>query len=266
MDFDQAKRVGIAAAYSGAKVLTAHFGNISRIDRKGAFDLVTEADTGSEKQIIKTIREAFPDHAILAEESGAGKGNSEYRWIIDPLDGTTNYAHQLPIFTISIALALHDEIVFGLVLNPMDGELFSAVAGKGAELNGKSIRTSSTASVHDSLLATGFPYKFDEIIEPAMKRFSVCQNASQGVRRLGSAALDICYVACGRFDGFWEQNLKLWDMAAGAIIAAEAGAAVTDLSNRPFSINQKDILVTNSRIHQEMLALLDIENKNLSQK
>jgi len=260
MDFEHAKRVGIAAAYSGAKVLTEHFGNISQIDKKGAFDLVTEADTGSERQIIKTIREAFPDHAILAEESGAEKGNSEYRWIIDPLDGTTNYAHQLPIFTISIALALHDEIVFGLVLNPIDGELFSAVAGKGAELNGKSIRASSTASVHDSLLATGFPYNFSEIIEPAMKRFTVCQDASQGVRRLGSAALDICYVACARFDGFWEQNLNLWDTAAGAIIAAEAGAMITNFSNQPFSINQKEILVTNGKIHQEMLSLLDLKD------
>ena len=256
MDVEHAKRVGIAAAYSGAKVLTAHFGNISQIGRKGAFDLVTEADTESEKQIIKTIREAFPDHAILAEESGTRKENSEYQWIIDPLDGTTNYTHQLPIFTIAIALALHDKIVFGLVLNPIDGELFSALAGRGAELNGKSVKTSSTASVHDSLLATGFPYNFGEIIEPAMKRFSVCQDASQGVRRLGSAALDICYVACGRFDGFWEQNLKLWDMAAGALIAAEAGAIVTDFSNRPFSINQKEILVTNGHIHQEMLSLL----------
>lgn len=261
MDIEHAKRVGIAAAYNGAKVLKANFGAITKIGRKGDFDLVTEADTESEKQIIKTIRAAFPDHAVLAEESGTGKQNSEYQWIIDPLDGTTNYAHQLPIFTIAIALALRDEIVLGLVLNPIDGELFSAVAGKGAELNGKPIKTSSTASVHDSLLATGFPYNFDEIVEPAIKRFSVCQDASQGVRRLGSAALDICYVACGRFDGFWEQNLHLWDMAAGAIIAAEAGAVVTNFSNQPFSINQKEILVTNGRIHQEMLDLLDIKKK-----
>ena len=264
MDFEYAKRVGIAAAYNGAKVLREHFGNISRIDRKGAFNLVTEADTESEQLIIKTIREAFPDHAILAEESGKGKKNSEYQWIIDPLDGTTNYAHQLPIFAISIALALNREIVFGLVLNPMDGELFSAAAGNGAQLNGKPIRTSSTASVHNSLLATGFPYDLSEIIDPTMKRFTVCQDASQGIRRLGSAALDICYVACGRFDGYWEQNLERWDMAAGAIIAAEAGGTLTNFSNQPFSIDQKEILVTNGHIHQEMLALLDIENQNLS--
>jgi myo-inositol-1(or 4)-monophosphatase len=260
MDFEHAKRVGIEAIYSGARVLRDHFGHISQINQKSAFDLVTEADTESEKQIIETIRKTFPDHAILAEESGANKGTAEYRWLIDPLDGTTNYVHQLPIFTIAIALALRDEIVLGLVLNPMDGELYSAIAGKGAELNGKSIKVSSTASVSDSLLITGFPYDFSEIVEPAMKRFSVCQQASQGVRRLGSAALDLCYVACGRFDGFWEQNLKPWDKAAGAIIAAEAGAVITNFSSQPFSINQKEILVTNGRIHQEMLSLLELKD------
>jgi myo-inositol-1(or 4)-monophosphatase len=266
MDLEHAKRVGIAAAYAGAQVLLDHFGNISQINKKGAFDLLTEADIGSEKQILGTIRKAFPDHAILAEESGAKKGTAEFQWLIDPLDGTTNYAHQLPIFSIAIALALRDEIVLGLVLNPMDGELFSAISGRGAELNGKPIKVSSTPSVFDSLLVTGFSYDFNEIIEPVMKRFSVCQQASQGVRRLGSAAIDICYVACGRFDGFWEQNLKPWDKAAGAIIASEAGAEITNFSNQPFAVNQKEILVTNGRIHQEMLSLLELKGKNLSPK
>jgi len=266
MDFEQAKSVGIEAIYRGARVLRERLGRISQINQKSAFDLITEADTESEKQIIETIRSTFPDHAILAEESGAHRGTAEYQWLIDPLDGTTNYAHQLPIFSIAIALAVHDEIVLGLVLNPMDGELYSAIAGKGAALNDTPIRVSSTASVFDSLLVTGFPYDFSEIVQPAMKRFSVCQQASQGVRRLGSAALDICYVACGRFDGFWEQNLKPWDKAAGAIIAAEAGAVITNFAGQPFSISQKEILVSNGKIHQEMLQLLDIENQNLSQK
>jgi len=260
MDLEHAKRVGIEAAYNGAKILQEHFGHISRIGQKGAFDLVTEADTASEKKIIQTIRKAFPGHAILAEESGVNHGNAEYRWIIDPLDGTTNYAHQLPLFSIAIALAVHDEMALGLVLNPMDGELFSAIAGKGALLNDTSIRVSSTTSVHNSLLVTGFSYDFSEIIEPVMKRFSVCQNTSQGVRRLGSAALDICYVACGRFDGFWEQNLKPWDKAAAAVIAAEAGAVVTDFASHPLVIDQKEILVTNGKIHKEMLSLLELKN------
>jgi myo-inositol-1(or 4)-monophosphatase len=259
MDIEHAERVGIEAIYNGARVIRNYFGRISQINQKGAFDLVTEADTESEKKIMETIRKAFPDHAILAEESGAKKGAAEYQWLIDPLDGTTNYVHHLPFFTIAIALTVRDKIVLGLVLNPMDGELYSAIAGKGAALNGKPIRVSSTASVCDSLLVTGFPYDFNEIVKPAMKRFSICQQASQGVRRLGSAALDICYLACGRFDGFWEQNLKPWDKAAGAIIAAEAGAVITNFSNQPFSINQKEILVTNGRIHQEMLSLLNIK-------
>jgi len=259
MDIEEAKRVGIEAIYRAARVLRNHFGRISQINQKGAFDLVTEADTESEKQIMETIRKAFPDHAILAEESGANKGTAEYQWLIDPLDGTTNYVHQLPFFTIAIALAVRDKIELGLILNPMDGELYSAIAGNGAELNGKPIKVSSIASVCNSLLVTGFPYDFNEIVEPAMKRFSVFQQASQGVRRLGSAALDLCYVACGRFDAFWEQNLQPWDKAAGAIIAAEAGAVITDFSNQPFSINQEEILVTNGRIHEEMLSLLKIE-------
>jgi myo-inositol-1(or 4)-monophosphatase len=259
MDIEHAKRVGIEAIYSGAKVIRNYFGHISQIHQKGAFELVTEADTESEKQIVETIRKAFPDHAILAEESGANQGATEYQWLIDPLDGTTNYVHHLPFFTIAIALVVRGKIELGLVLNPMDGELYSAIAGKGAALNGNPIQVSSTASVCDSLLVTGFPYDFSEIAEPAMKRFSVCQQASQGVRRLGSAALDLCYLACGKFDGFWEQNLKPWDKAAGAIIATEAGAVITNFSNKPFSINQNNILVTNGRIHQEMLSLLKIE-------
>ena len=260
MDLEHAKRVGIAAVYAGARVVRDRFGNISQIDKKGAFNLLTEADTESEKKIITTIREAFPDHAILAEESGASEGTGGYQWLIDPLDGTTNYAHQLPFFSISIALAVRDEIVLGLVLNPMDGELFSAISGTGAELNGKPIKVSTTPSVFESLLVTGFPYDVNEIVKPVMNRFSVLQQGSQGVRRLGSAALDICYVACGRFDGFWEQDLKPWDKAAGAIIAAEAGAAITNFSNRPFSIKQNEILVTNGKIHQEMLSLLNLQD------
>lgn len=260
MDLEHAKRVGIAAAYSGARVLRDRFGNISQIDKKGAFNLLTEADIESEKKIISTIREAFPDHAILAEESGTSEGTGEYRWLIDPLDGTTNFAHQLPIFAISIALTVGAEIVLGLILNPMDGELFSAISGQGAELNGNPIKVSSTESVSESLLVTGFPYNYSEVEEPLMRRFTVCQNASQGVRRLGSAALDLCYVACGRFDGFWEQNLNPWDTAAGAVIATEAEAVITNFSNTSFTVNQNEILVTNGKIHQEMLELLALES------
>ena len=260
MELDRIKRVGVAAAYKGAAVLRAYFGNLDRVEKKGAIDLVTEADTESEAEIISTIRADFPDHEILAEESGLNKGISEYRWIIDPLDGTTNFAHQLPIFAISIAFAIRDEIVAGIVLNPTDGELFTAIRHQGAELNGRSISVSASPKVSESLLVTGFPYNVWELFDPIIARYGRCLRAARGIRRLGSAALDLCFIACGRFDGFWEQNLKPWDSAAGYLIAEEAGASVTDFSNQPFSVNKKEILATNGHIHAEMLSLLELKN------
>lgn len=257
MEIDRIKRIGVAAAYKGAEVLRAHFGNLDRVEKKGAIDLVTEADTESEAQIISTIRADFPDHEILAEESGLNGGISDYRWIIDPLDGTTNFAHQLPIFAISIAFAIKNEIAAGIVLNPTDGELFTAIRHQGAELNGGSISVSASSRVSESLLVTGFPYNV-ELFEPIIARYGRCLRAARGIRRLGSAALDLCFVACGRFDGFWEQNLKPWDSAAGYLIAEEAGARVTDFSNRPFSVNKKEILASNGHIHAEMLSLLEL--------
>jgi myo-inositol-1(or 4)-monophosphatase len=261
MDFERIKQIGIKAAYGGAEVLRSNFGNISRVTKKGAIDLVTEADIGSEKKILATIRDAFPDHTILAEESGLNQGSNEYKWLIDPLDGTTNFAHQLPIFCISIAFAYADEICVGIVLDPVSGELFSATRNQGALLNGKAIDVSTTAQVSESLLVTGFPYNVHEIFDQIVTRYASCLRAAQGIRRLGSAALDLCYVACGRFEGFWEQNLKPWDTAAGSLIAAEAGAPVTDFSNRRFRVDGKEILATNGRIHDEMLKLLRLKKK-----
>jgi myo-inositol-1(or 4)-monophosphatase len=258
MDLERIKTVGIGAAYQGGRVLQGFLGKIKAPDHKGAIDLVTEADLGSEQIIIETIHNAFPDHAVLAEESGNSGGNPECRWIIDPLDGTTNYTHQLGLFGVSIAFELEGEIVVGIVLNPISGELFTAVIGQGAQLNGRPIRVSETRTVSESLLVTGFPYNFSEIIHEMMARFANCQLASQGVRRLGSASLDICFVACGRFEGFWEQNLKPWDTAAGYLIAMEAGAHITDFSNQRYSIYGNQILVTNSWIHEPMLKLLEV--------
>ncbi len=259
MDLELIKRVGIDAAYKAGRVLLSHYGRISRIDKKGDIDLVTEADTGSEKVIIDTIQKAFPNHTILAEESGLNRGEFGHKWIIDPLDGTTNFSHQLGIFSVSIAFSLNDQTVFGVVLNPETRELFTAGKGKGASLNGRQIRVSNSPSVSESLLVTGFPYNFKDVFDPLLTRFSNCLKASQGVRRLGSAAIDLCFLACGRFDGFWEQNLKPWDTAAGELIAREAGAVVTDFSNKPYAIDKKEILATNGKIHKEMLLLLKIE-------
>ncbi|MDM8525230.1 inositol monophosphatase family protein [Desulfococcaceae bacterium HSG8] len=256
MDLEYIKRTGIAAAYQGGKVLRSYFGRTFEVNKKGAIDLVTEADIGSEKSIIEAIRALFPDHSILAEESGVTKGSNDHQWIIDPLDGTTNFAHQLSLFCVSIAFAVKGNIAVGIVLNPISGELFTAVAGKGAELNGRPVRVSGSGTVSDSLLVTGFPYNFKENFDLLLTRFSNCLDAARGVRRLGSAALDLCFVACGRFDGFWEQNLNPWDTAAGMLIAAEAGARVTDFSDNPFTVDKKEILATNGKIHEEMLSLL----------
>ena len=260
MDLELIKRVAVAAAYKGARVIMPFYGRLSKINKKGAIDLVTEADIESEKIIIETIKAVFPDHSILAEESGLNNGDSEGKWIIDPLDGTTNFTHQLGLFAVSIAFALNGEVVVGLVFNPVSGELFTAIKDSGAALNGRPIKVSKVDTVSESLLITGFPYNHKKIFKTLMSRFSACLKASQGVRRLGSAALDLCFVSCGRFDGFWEQNLNPWDTAAGALIAQEAGAAITDFSNMPFDIYEKEILATNGKIHKEMLSLLELKN------
>ena len=256
MEMERIKQVGIAAACKGGEVLQQHFGRLRSVRKKGTIDLVTEADLASESAIIETITAAFPDHAILAEESGKQAGSGG-RWIIDPLDGTTNFAHNLPLYCVSIAFAVDEEIRAGFVLAPMLGELFVAVLDQGARLNGEPIGVSATKTLADSLLVTGFPYDHQTIFEPLMARFSRCLSASRGVRRLGSAALDLCYVANGRFDGFWEQHLKPWDTAAGFLIATEAGARTTVFSGAPYAIEKDEIVSTNGAIHDELLNLLD---------
>ena len=258
MDLESFKNTAIEAAHRSAKILRSRFGNISRIREKANAEIVTEADTESENAIISTIQAHYPDHAILGEECGLIKGPSEYKWIIDPLDGTVNFAHQVPIFCISIALAVQETMVLGIIFDPINDELFTAVRGQGAKLNGDPIQVSAPARISESLLITGFPYNVEEIFETVMVRYGRCLKASQAIRRLGSAALDLCYVACGRFEGFWEQNLKPWDTAAGALLVVEAGGRVTTFSDRPYTVKQPEILATNGIIHKEMLELLDI--------
>lgn len=256
MDLDLIKRTGIKAAFESGRILNSFFGNPYDIRKKGAVDLVTEADIAAENTIIRIIRDRFPDHSILAEESGLDQDDTEHQWIIDPLDGTVNFAHQVPIFSISIAYAFRSTVVMGLVLNPVTGELFSAVTNEGAHLNDRPIQVSETPIVQDSLLATGFPYDLLSNFDTITNRLERCLRAAQGIRRLGSAAIDLCGLACGRFDGFWEQNLHPWDTAAAALIAKEAGATLTDFNNQPFDIYGKEILATNGKIHTEMLDLL----------
>jgi myo-inositol-1(or 4)-monophosphatase len=262
MDLDKIKRIAIRAAYRAGKILNGHFGHVKQLAKKGVIDLVTEADLEAEQSIIATIRDVFPNHDILAEESGnSGKGGPNL-WIIDPLDGTTNFAHNLPIYAVSIAYAQNDTIMLGLVFNPNRGELFLATRGQGASLNGQPIHVSSTCKLNDSLLVTGFPYTITTR-DPrlTLARFERCLKSSQGVRRLGSAALDLCWVACGRFEGFWEENLKPWDTAAGLCIVEEAGGKVTNYEGHPYKIGDWQILATNSHVHREMVGLLDIKGE-----
>ena len=258
MDLESHKRVAIAAAETGARILRKRFGNISQIRKKAAQEIVTEADTESEREIIAVIRSQFSDHEILSEETGLKRGPSDFKWIIDPLDGTVNFAHQVPIFCISIALSFQDDIVLGTILDPLKQELFSAIKGQGARLNGKPIHVSEVGTISDSLLVTGFAYNVGEIFEPVITRYGNCLKVAQGMRRLGSAALDLCYVACGRFEGFWEQNLKPWDTAAGVLIVAEAGGMVTTFADQPYKIDDAELLATNGHIHGEMLSQLKV--------
>jgi len=262
MDLAAIKRLGIRAAFKGADIIRSFYGNLSAIKKKGDINLVTEADIASEKVIIETIRKVFPDHSVLAEESGSDKLASEALWVIDPLDGTTNFAHRVPVFAVSIAFAWKGAIAVGVVLNPMTGELFTATSEEPAQLNGEPITVSGIDKVSESLLATGFPYNLRSIGKELTSRFSRCLYAAQGVRRFGSASLDLCYVACGRYEGYWEQNLYPWDTAAGMLINKRAGGMVTDFSNTPYRMDQRQILATNGNIHEEMLSILDLKEHN----
>lgn len=252
------KELAIEAAISAGKLLKEGWGKVQSIGRKRNFrELITEFDHRAEELIIKTIKAQYPDHSILAEERPMEISNSgyKYKWIIDPLDGTTNYAHSYPLFCVSVALEHNEEIIVGVVYNPVLDELFIAEKGQGAKLNGKSISVSATKALRESLLATGFPYQLEGIKEN-IRYFEDFIFEAQAVRRDGSAALDLCYLAMGRFDGFWELDLKPWDVAAGALIVAEAGGRVTNLSGGRFSLYGDEILASNGHIHQEMVQVL----------
>lgn len=256
MQFEPIMRVAVRAAYESADVLRSRWKHLSSIDLKGPNDLVTDADVASEKAIIGTIRSVYPQHGIVAEESGTQPGSSGERWLVDPLDGTVNYAHQVPFFAVSIAFARGNEVLVGVVLNPVSGELFSAQTGRGAFLNGEPIAVSPETRISDSLLATGFPYERSIGFKTMADRLLRCLKASRGVRRFGSAALDLCYVACGRFAGYWEERLQPWDTAAGALIVREAGGITTDFACRPVGTDGREVLATNGRIHAAMLKLI----------
>lgn len=248
----------LKATQAGALILQEYFNGTYEVTSKDTLNnLVTEVDKKSETAIINVIREAFPDHFILSEEAGELKQDSHIKWIIDPIDGTVNYAHGIPICCVSIGVEQDGEMIMGAVYNPFMNELFFAQKGCGATLNDQQIRVSGKTDIASACLATGFPYKWEERPNNLLDVFERFIKQALPVRRLGSAAIDLCWVACGRFDGFWEHSLNAWDAAAGFLIVEEAGGKVTDFSGQPYSPYQPQILATNGRIHEDMLKVIN---------
>jgi len=245
------------AAKAAGVVLLDYAKRGFHIERKNPINLVTDADHAAEQRAIDQIRRHYPDHRILAEERGAdAHGSSPFRWIIDPLDGTTNFAHGFPVYAVSIGVEYLDELLIGVVYDPTRNEMFTAEAGGGAFLNSRSLAVSNTDTLDTALLVTGFAYDIRENANNNLDHFARFTLKAQGVRRTGSAALDLCYVAAGRLDGFWEVKLSPWDMAAGVVILREAGGRITDLHGNPHSINQPELVASNGRIHDDMLAVI----------
>jgi myo-inositol-1(or 4)-monophosphatase len=246
----------IKAAKQAGEIQRQYYGRDKKIEFKGEINLVTEVDKKSEKMIVEYLKSQFPDHSVLAEEGSNSDESSDYKWVIDPLDGTTNYAHNYPFFAVSIGLEKNREIVAGVVYHPIWEELFVAEKGSGAFLNGERIVVSKVENLRRALVTTGFPYDLKKIPPEAFHYFKNFMETSQAVRRDGSAALDLCYLAMGRMDGFWEQDLNPWDTAAGLIIVQEAGGLVTNFKTSSFSIYEKEILASNGLIHEQMRANL----------
>lgn len=256
-DLNQIYSVCLEATRSAGRILKSSYGNVKEIDFKGSIDIVTDVDKKAESEIIKIIKSDFPEHTILAEESGLSEKGSEVKWIIDPLDGTTNFLHGYKCFSVSVAVEIEGEVVVGAVFDPMADELFSAQKGKGAFLNSERISVSEVEILKHSLLCTGFYYNVEgKNFAENIEMFIAFSKSSQAVRRDGSAALDLCYVACGRFDAFWEMDLKAWDIAAGSLILREAGGKLSDYSGNDFSIYKKEVLAANEKIFSEMLEVL----------
>lgn len=253
---DTEMRLARRAALAAGDILRRGRQKQKRLRLKGRVDLVTQYDLRSEKVIIDRITKTFPQHAILAEERGENHKKSSYRWVIDPLDGTTNFAHGYPAFCVSIGLEVDGEMVLGVVYDPVHDELFHAVRGGGAFVNRRRIHVSEQRTLSRSLLATGFPYDIAESKIDNLDNFARMYKVAQGIRRGGSAAIDLCYVACGRFDGFWELKLHPWDVAAGMVIIQEAGGRVTDFHGRKSTIFDKDVIASNGRIHRRIQKIL----------
>jgi myo-inositol-1(or 4)-monophosphatase len=250
-------RFAAAISREAGHILKNRYTQKHDITYKGDIDIVTETDHLSEQLLLSRITTTFPHHDILTEESCGIERGAEYRWIIDPLDGTTNYAHGFPFFCVSIALEHRGEIILGVIYDPMSDELYEAAPGKGAFLNGEPITVSGTETLSKSLLATGFPYDIRTNPDNNLNCFCKMTLQTQAIRRAGSAALDLAYVAAGRFDGFWELQLHPWDTAAGWLLVTEAGGSVTDFNGSHYSFQSRGILATNGKIHTSMKTVIE---------
>ncbi len=260
-DHDLQRYLDIAteAALTGGAILQQYWGKLESIEEKGrSGDLVTEADKASEAAVLAVLQRHLPDHPILAEESGAlqAMADSPFLWAIDPLDGTTNYTHQYPFAAVSIGLLVNGQPTVGVVFDPFHQELFRAAKGLGATLNRRSIRVSRTPKLAQSLLVTGFAYDRRERVDNNYAEFCHLTHLTQGVRRGGSAAIDLAYVACGRLDGYWERGLSPWDLTAGVVLVEEAGGQVTAYDQSPFDIHSGRILATNGHLHPSLSQVL----------
>jgi myo-inositol-1(or 4)-monophosphatase len=249
--------VAVMAARRAGAVLGRNFNKRDKltVEKKGRNDFVSSADLAAEKAIIEVIHKHYPEHAIQAEESGA-QGDSDHVWIIDPLDGTTNYLHGLPVYAVSIGLQINGRLEHGVVYDPMSEELFTASRGEGAQLDGRKIRVSGNKDLDRALIGTGFPYRqSDDELEPYLAMLGTVVKNTTGVRRLGAAALDLCYVACGRFDAFWETGLQPWDLAAGTLIIREAGGLITALDGGENHMETGHVLAGTPRIYKGLAKL-----------
>ncbi len=245
----------VEMAREAGAVVREGYGRIHAPKRKGRIDLVTEYDRRSEAVLLARLRERWPDHAVLAEESGAHAG-SRVKWYVDPLDGTTNFAHNYPFFGVSVGVEVDGVLAAGAVYDPVRDEMFAGARGEGATLNGAPIRVSANTTLEDALLVTGFPYDVREHPERHLPLFQAFLVRAQGIRRDGSAALNLCYLAMGRFDGFWEGNLSPWDLAAGVLIVQEAGGVVTDYAGGPLRLDGRQIVAANPALHETMRELI----------
>lgn len=250
-------KTAVEAAKAAGAIQKKNYEKKHTIDFKGEINLVTETDKACEEKILKILRKNHPDHDILTEETGAHLNGSDYKWIVDPLDGTTNYAHSYPCFCVSIALEHKGRVIVGVVYHPLLNELFWSVRGRGAYLNKKKIKVSQIKQPKRALLATGFAYNVHTTKNDNLDHFRNFLKTVQAVRRDGAAAVDICYIACGRFDGFWEMGLKPWDIAAAGLILEEAGGKLTMFDGKKLDIYGDEVVASNGFIHRPMVAILE---------